>query len=235
MQSRTPSELGESLKEIAKEMMRASWATGSDASWQPAFAKLEAVLALLLGHTLAWQPIESAPHAGGPILVDDTNEGNAPWAAAKWLGGEEWSGWVYDDDLLNDAYPLGPQPTRWLDVGQLCGGGVGDPTDGRPAAEGAVDMANERKMSLRAFEIADESMFELLMAHGSPGGDDESQVGLVDDVQGEVSTLAEASPAIREAVEWLEPRGFVTMRSDGSGQYVAVLKRPGACGTRKGA
>lgn len=32
------------------------------------------------------------------------------------LEGEEWSGWIYDDEILNDSRPLGPQPTHWLDV-----------------------------------------------------------------------------------------------------------------------
>lgn len=66
---------------------------------------------------LSWLPIDSAPkRRERPVLVNDTNKDMAPWAAAKWLEGEEWSGWVYDDELLNDSYPLGPQPTHWLDV-----------------------------------------------------------------------------------------------------------------------
>lgn len=63
-----------------------------------------------------WLPISSAPKDGRIVLVNDTNDGATPWAAAKWLEGEEWSGWIYDDEILNDSRPLGPQPTHWLDV-----------------------------------------------------------------------------------------------------------------------
>lgn len=69
---------------------------------------------------LTWLPISSAPKGRSrPLLVNDTNKDMPPWAAAKWLEGVEWSGWVYDDELLNDAYPLGPQPTHWLDVPEV--------------------------------------------------------------------------------------------------------------------
>ncbi len=65
---------------------------------------------------MRWLPIKTAPKGEKPVLVNDTNEGNAPWAAARWLEGSEWSGWVYDDELMNDSYPLGPNPTCWLDI-----------------------------------------------------------------------------------------------------------------------
>ena len=55
---------------------------------------------------MRWLPIKTAPKGEKPVLVNDTNEGNAPWAAARWLEGSEWSGWVYDDELMNDSYPL---------------------------------------------------------------------------------------------------------------------------------
>lgn len=70
-------------------------------------------------NSIHWQPIESAPRDGTVVLVEDTSDSNSPWAAAKWMEGVEWSGWVYDDDLLQDAFPLGPQPTMWLDVPPL--------------------------------------------------------------------------------------------------------------------
>jgi hypothetical protein len=68
---------------------------------------------------MQWQPISGAPKDGTVILVDDSNatdslSSSAPWVAAKWLEGVEWSGWIYDDELLNDSAPLGPQPKYWL-------------------------------------------------------------------------------------------------------------------------
>lgn len=64
---------------------------------------------------IRWSPIETAPKDGSVILVDDNAGGSAPWAAAKFLAGEEWSGWIYEDDVMNDNQPLGPNPTRWLE------------------------------------------------------------------------------------------------------------------------
>lgn len=63
-----------------------------------------------------WLPITTAPKDREQVLVNDTNPGGAPWVAAKWINHPEWSGWAYDDETLNDALPLGPQPTYWLDV-----------------------------------------------------------------------------------------------------------------------
>lgn len=63
-----------------------------------------------------WLPIDTAPKDREQALVNDTNPGAAPWAAARWIEVPEWSGWVYDDETLNDSRPLGPQPTHLLDV-----------------------------------------------------------------------------------------------------------------------
>jgi hypothetical protein len=41
-----------------------------------------------------------------------------------------------------------------------------------------------------------------------------------------VTKLAEASEAIREAVDWLVRRGYVNVASDSSGEFVVVLRRP---------
>ena len=66
-----------------------------------------------------WQPIATAPKERDTVLVNDTNPGNAEFAAAKWLDGVEWEGWIYVDDLLQDCFPLGPQPTHWFDIPPL--------------------------------------------------------------------------------------------------------------------
>jgi hypothetical protein len=70
---------------------------------------------IMTSQTLQWQSIGTAPLDGSVILVNDTN-GAAPWAAAKWLSGLEWSGWVYEDELLQDSFPLGPAPTVWIAI-----------------------------------------------------------------------------------------------------------------------
>lgn len=61
-----------------------------------------------------WQPIEAAPKDNkAPILVNDVN---GAWAAAKWLECDGFAGWIYEDEILQDVYPLGPQPAHWFDV-----------------------------------------------------------------------------------------------------------------------
>lgn len=64
-----------------------------------------------------WRPITDAERDGSLFLVNDTTGLFAPYCMAKWLQGEEWAGWVYDDDVCNDSNPLGPQPTHcmWID------------------------------------------------------------------------------------------------------------------------
>jgi len=61
-----------------------------------------------------WEPIETAP-IDRIILVNDTTS-ETPWAAARWVSSDVWSGWIYDDDEMADSNPLGPEPTHWLDV-----------------------------------------------------------------------------------------------------------------------
>ena len=79
----------------------------------------------------------------------------------------------------------------------------------------------------RAFEIADEAMFELICAHGVQQDSNGLAWGLTGEDCVEVKSLAEASCAIRDAYEWLEPRGYIELLSDAEGEYIAVLRRPG--------
>lgn len=80
----------------------------------------------------------------------------------------------------------------------------------------------------RAFEIADESMFELLISEGMPDDAiDTTVIALCDEHSQEVASLAEASAAMREAFEWLEPRGYVELGTDQQGEHICVLRRPG--------
>lgn len=67
---------------------------------------------------MGWQPIETAPKDGSVRLVNDTTS-DTPWVAAKWIGGDEWEGWIYDDDIMCDSNPTGPQPTHWFDLPPL--------------------------------------------------------------------------------------------------------------------
>lgn len=79
----------------------------------------------------------------------------------------------------------------------------------------------------RAFEIADQAMFELLNSEGVPGDEHRTVFGFVDESCQEVASLAEASPAMRKAFEWLRERGYVELGEDKDGECVNVSRRPG--------
>lgn len=84
----------------------------------------------------------------------------------------------------------------------------------------------------RAFHIADTAMYELLVSEGVPydsPATDATAFGLTDEACQEVTRLAETSPALREAFEWLKARGYVELASDDAGEFITVLRRPGEC------
>jgi hypothetical protein len=66
-----------------------------------------------------WQPIDTAPRDRMVMVNDTTSENLAPWCAAYWIDSGAWAGWAYADDLMADAFPLGPQPTHWYDLPEL--------------------------------------------------------------------------------------------------------------------
>jgi len=68
---------------------------------------------------MGWQPIETAPKDGSVLLVNDTTDGGDLWVAAKWLSAEDWSGWIYDNELVLDSNPKGPEPTHWFPLPPL--------------------------------------------------------------------------------------------------------------------
>lgn len=99
--------------------------------------------------------------------------------------------------------------------------GWADMPSGRAGAAPEVD---------RAFDIADEAMYEILVAEGVPydsPATDATAFGLVDEACQEVTALADASPALRKAFDWLKGRGYVELGSDSSGEYINVIRRPG--------
>lgn len=79
----------------------------------------------------------------------------------------------------------------------------------------------------RAFAIADEAMFELLMSEGCLTSIDDTDIGFCNEECEEVSSLAAASAALRETFEWLRERGYVELGRDGDGEFVNVVRRPG--------
>lgn len=79
----------------------------------------------------------------------------------------------------------------------------------------------------RAVAIADEAMFGLLETECIGQDDNRTVLGLTNDGQSEVARLVDATDAIREAFAWLQPRGYVRLSRDGSGEYIDVLRRPG--------
>jgi len=89
-------------------------------------------------------------------------------------------------------------------------------------------MTNTPEQIARAFEIADEAMFELLLSEGAlSDGIDSTVIGFVDESCNEVPKLEQACLAIREAFDWLRPRGYVELGKDQDGEFINVIRRPG--------
>ena len=82
-------------------------------------------------------------------------------------------------------------------------------------------MSND--LTARAFEIADQSMIELLICHAVRVDGLTPIFGLSDENGVEVANLDEADPGIRDAFEWLELRGLAELVEDEAGACI-VLK-----------
>lgn len=76
----------------------------------------------------------------------------------------------------------------------------------------------------RAFEIADESMLELIAAHAVAIAP--RLYGLVDENSHEVASLDVADPAIQEAFEWLALRGVAKLVTDMRGEIIELATDP---------
>lgn len=76
----------------------------------------------------------------------------------------------------------------------------------------------------RAFEIADESMLELIAGHAVAIRP--QLYGLVDENSREVATLDLADPAIQEAFEWLSLRGVAELVTDDRGEIISLKTDP---------
>lgn len=79
----------------------------------------------------------------------------------------------------------------------------------------------------RALDIADQSMFSVLSSNCVPGDESHTVLGLVSATGSEVKKLAEADPEILEAFNWLRLRGCVDLATDGLGDHIVVMRRPG--------
>ena len=71
----------------------------------------------------------------------------------------------------------------------------------------------------RADQLADESMFELLMSYAIGGNDGCYCFPAADDYG-----HAEA----KEAFDWLRPRGYVKLDTDEHGEFIRVIREPGS-------
>lgn len=90
-------------------------------------------------------------------------------------------------------------------------------------------MTPDDAMTARAFQIADQSMIDLLLCHGIPFDRSVTEitggaVALCDSNSVEVTTLREADPAIAEAYEWLRMRGRAELIENCRGSGYILLK-----------
>lgn len=131
-------------------------------------------------------------------------------------------------DQLVEALELALTGLKWYrDSFPDAADGSDDEADATIAAAVALlqSLPDPEATTARAFEIADEAMNEWLHSYGVTGLADPDCIGFCADGQGEVDTLAEAGEELREAVEWLQPRGYVAVETDPDGrEFVRVLR-----------
>ncbi|KND57176.1 hypothetical protein BSCH_02099 [Candidatus Paraburkholderia schumanniana] len=80
----------------------------------------------------------------------------------------------------------------------------------------------EQALMVRAIEIADQSMVELLVAHAVRFDALTPAFGLSAEGGTEVQTLEEADPAIQDAFEWLQLRGMAELLEEAGGACILL-------------
>lgn len=80
----------------------------------------------------------------------------------------------------------------------------------------------DHTLKLRAVEIADQSMVELLLAHAVRFDALTPAFGLSSETGTEVQTLEEADPAIQEAFEWLQLRDMAELMEESGGACILL-------------
>ncbi|CAB3740158.1 hypothetical protein LMG22037_06365 [Paraburkholderia phenoliruptrix] len=81
---------------------------------------------------------------------------------------------------------------------------------------------SDHTLKLRAVEIADQSMVELLLAHAVRFDALTPAFGLSSENGTEVQTLEEADPAIQEAFEWLQLRDMAELMEESGGACILL-------------
>lgn len=61
---------------------------------------------------MEWQPIETAPKDVDLWLFEPN--GSPQQVVGFFYSDENWSGWMYRDDVLADISPEGLSPTHWM-------------------------------------------------------------------------------------------------------------------------
>jgi hypothetical protein len=110
-----------------------------------------------------------------------------------------------------------------------CAGWAGVNVTLMPVKVGDAVEAEFPDLTARAFEIADQAMFEALHSYGVPRDESGTEFGLARQYPetGLVAKLADAGEELRESVDWLQRRGCVEIRTGSDGkEFVAVLRNP---------
>ena len=84
-------------------------------------------------------------------------------------------------------------------------------------------MTSTPEQIARAFEIADEAMYVQLRSYGWKRGNDASEERYLYPP----SQDSACGQQVKEAFEWLRPRGYVELGKDQDGEFINVIRRPG--------